>query len=68
MASKGGLVLWCHVCVWAAAALALWAGGANADVRYDTATPYAPPYNNYKYIPLQWVLNISYIHVLLLKQ
>lgn len=53
MASKGGILFTCHVFVWAAAALALWAGGARAAARYDTATPHTPPYSKYKYIPLQ---------------
>ncbi|KAL0901420.1 hypothetical protein ABMA27_006686 [Loxostege sticticalis] len=46
MASKGGILFTCHVFVWAAAALALWAGGARAAARYDTATPHTPPYSN----------------------
>ncbi|KAG6453142.1 hypothetical protein O3G_MSEX007989 [Manduca sexta] len=51
MVSKG-VLLTCHGLVWAAAlALALWAGEARAAARYDTATPYTPPYNR-KYIPL----------------
>ncbi|XP_013194149.2 uncharacterized protein LOC106137786 [Amyelois transitella] len=52
MVSKGTLLLSCHGLIWAAAVLALWAGGARAAARYDTATPHAPPYNKYKYIPL----------------
>ncbi|XP_075974779.1 uncharacterized protein LOC142975640 [Anticarsia gemmatalis] len=53
MVSKGALVLTCHGVVWIGAlALALWAGGARAALRYDTATPYTPPYK-YKYIPLR---------------
>ncbi|XP_053619698.1 uncharacterized protein LOC128680508 isoform X2 [Plodia interpunctella] len=52
MVSKGTLFWCCHGLVWAAAVLALWAGGAHAAVRYDTATPHAPIYNKYKYIPL----------------
>ncbi|XP_063822656.1 uncharacterized protein LOC135072599 [Ostrinia nubilalis] len=52
MASKGGLLLTCHIFVWAAAALAMWAAGASAAVRYDSATPHTPPYSKYKYIPL----------------
>ncbi|XP_021194070.3 uncharacterized protein LOC110378935 [Helicoverpa armigera] len=52
MVSKG-VVLSCHGVVWlGAVALALWAGGARAAVRYDTATPHTPPYSKYKYIPL----------------
>ncbi|KAM3967807.1 uncharacterized protein ACR2FA_011346 [Aphomia sociella] len=51
MVSKGTLLLSCHALVWAAAALALWSVGASA-ARYDTATPYSPPYTKYKYIPL----------------
>uniref|UniRef100_A0A2A4JZE8 Uncharacterized protein n=1 Tax=Heliothis virescens TaxID=7102 RepID=A0A2A4JZE8_HELVI len=52
MVSKG-VVLSCHGVVWlGAVALALWAGGARAAVRYDTATPHSPPYSKYKYIPL----------------
>lgn len=55
MVSRGALLLTCHGLVWVGAiAMALWAGGARAAaVRYDTATPYAPPYNKYKYIPIQ---------------
>lgn len=57
MVSKGDILVTCHGVVWAGAILmALWAGGAMAAVqngRYDTATPYAPPYNKYKYIPVQ---------------
>ncbi|XP_049878459.1 uncharacterized protein LOC126375524 [Pectinophora gossypiella] len=53
MVSVGKLMVMCHGLVLAAAALALWAGGAaGAAARYDTATPYAPVYNKYKYIPL----------------
>ncbi|KAI8438646.1 hypothetical protein MSG28_011072 [Choristoneura fumiferana] len=44
-----GFVLTCHGVVWVAA-LALWAAGASAAARYDTATPHTPPY---KYIPLR---------------
>lgn len=52
--SKGAVMILCHGLVWAAAVLALWAGGATgAAARYDTATPYTPPYSKYKYIPLQ---------------
>lgn len=48
-----GVLLSCHGVVWlGAVALALWAGGARAALRYDTATPYTPPYNKYRYIPL----------------
>lgn len=54
MVSKKVLLVSYHGLVLAAAlALALWAGGAQAAARYDTATPYTPPNNNYKYIPLQ---------------
>lgn len=57
MVSKKALVLSFQGLVWAAAlALALWAGGAHAALRYDsydTATPYSPPHNKQKYIPLQ---------------
>lgn len=55
MVSKSTLVLTCHGFIWVAAmALALWAGGAaGASARYDTATPYTPPFSKYKYIPLQ---------------
>lgn len=52
--SKGAVMVLCHGLVLAAAALALWAGGASGETaRYDTATPYTPPYTKYKYIPLQ---------------
>ncbi|XP_026758747.2 uncharacterized protein LOC113518162 [Galleria mellonella] len=52
MVSRDTLFLSCHALVWAAAALALWSVGASAAGRYDTATPYSPPYTKYKYIPL----------------
>ncbi|XP_026739288.1 uncharacterized protein LOC113502106 [Trichoplusia ni] len=53
MVSKG-VLLSCHGVVWVAAvALALWASAARAALRYDTATPYTPPYNKHRYIPLQ---------------
>ncbi|KAJ8735672.1 hypothetical protein PYW07_007292 [Mythimna separata] len=52
MVSKG-VLLSCHGVVWlGAVALALWAGGARAALRYDTATPHSPPYSKYKYIPM----------------
>ncbi|XP_012549187.1 uncharacterized protein LOC105842196 [Bombyx mori] len=51
MVSKGVMLLSCHGIVWVGAlAFALWAGAVKA-ARYDTATPYTPPYNR-KYIPL----------------
>ncbi|XP_059051268.1 uncharacterized protein LOC131846064 [Achroia grisella] len=54
MVSKGTLFLSCHALVWAAAALALWSVSvsAAAPARYDTATPYSPPYRKYNYIPI----------------
>ncbi|CAF4794258.1 unnamed protein product [Pieris macdunnoughi] len=52
--SKNILVMAFHGLVWAGViAFAFWATGANAGAaRYDSATPYTPPYTKYKYIPL----------------
>ncbi|XP_072937716.1 uncharacterized protein [Epargyreus clarus] len=57
--SKGIIGFSLHGLVWAGAvAFALWAVGASAGAaRYDTATPYSPPYSKYKYIPLNTNVN-----------
>ncbi|VVC93641.1 unnamed protein product [Leptidea sinapis] len=51
---KNILAMSFHGLVWAVAiGFAFWASGAKAGAaRYDTATPYTPPYSKYKYIPL----------------
>ncbi|CAK1540104.1 unnamed protein product [Leptosia nina] len=52
--SRNILVISFHGLVWAGViAFAFWATGASAAAaRYDTATPYTPPFSKYKYIPL----------------
>ncbi|CAG9796515.1 unnamed protein product [Diatraea saccharalis] len=52
MVLKRSLLFSCHLLLWVLGALALWAGGASALSRYESATPHAPPYFKHKYIPL----------------